>query len=280
MHGPSHRGYALVIFRPRIIHRLGKVWSPIQQMKVNDLAQMLELKLQGLIASLYFHPEFETQKFWLVHDIALVRGLQEGLDQVQEFLRNSPDIVIWDSHSFVREWDSSTHEEYIRILKDTFGPWWVKPNGKAWDLALEDIWNQPDLVPNEGRIIFIHEDVPNSDPDWFFPNIPEFWGDKDEIEELKVYLDSVIEIVEESTSDRYYPWRPNCQLTSSFSDILTQKYSGLREMADLTNRRMTNWWRTDFQNLTHVFSLHDFVLGTDMIQIAIERNLRLAKGIY
>ena len=54
-------------------------------------------------------------------------------------------------------------------------------------------------------------------------------------------------------------------------------YSGLREMASAVNRMVTYWWRTEFADLANVYTLHDFVISTDMVQVAIERNLLLAK---
>ncbi|XP_059080645.1 PI-PLC X domain-containing protein 1-like isoform X2 [Tigriopus californicus] len=223
------------------------------------------------------YPEFTDEQFWLVHSVALVRSLREGIEQVQKFMRNTEEIVIWDTHTFFREWDDLVHEEYLQILQEEFGSWWVRPSGKGWNLTLGDIWDQDVLVNGQGRMIFINEDADHADPNLFFPNIPEFWGDKDEVEDLKVYLDSVVNVVENTDGDVYRPWRPNCQLTGNVEDFLTQKYSGLREMADVVNRQMTDWWRTDYQDLTHVYSLHDYFLGTDMIQIAIDRNLNLAR---
>jgi hypothetical protein len=41
-----------------------------------------------------------TEKFWLVHGIIKVLPLSEGIQQVQEFLKNSKDIVIWHTGGF------------------------------------------------------------------------------------------------------------------------------------------------------------------------------------
>ena len=49
-------------------------------------------------------------------------------------------------------------------------------------------------------------------------------------------------------------------------------------MASLVNRNVTYWWRTDYNDLTNVYTLHDFFLGTDMVKVAIERNLQLAQS--
>ncbi len=48
-------------------------------------------------------------------------------------------------------------------------------------------------------------------------------------------------------------------------------------MADIVNRNVTEWFATDYVDLNHIHTGHDYVLSTDMIQLAIENNLRLSK---
>ena len=59
--------------------------------------------------------------------------------------------------------------------------------------------------------------------------------------------------------------------------LFLSRYSGLREMADLVNRNVTKWWRDEYADLASVHTLHDYFLGTDMVQVAIERNQRLGQ---
>ena len=41
---------------------------------------------------------------------------------------------------------------------------------------------------------------------------------------------------------------------------------------------MTNWWRTEFADASEgAFTLHDYVLGTDMVRVAIDSNLGRAR---
>ena len=50
-------------------------------------------------------------------------------------------------------------------------------------------------------------------------------------------------------------------------------------MADSVNRYVTTWWRTEYSDVAAgAFSLHDYVLGTDMVRVALESNLRRAKA--
>lgn len=48
-------------------------------------------------------------------------------------------------------------------------------------------------------------------------------------------------------------------------------------MADLVNRNVTLWWRTDYSDLANVYTLHDYFMSTDMIRVAIDRNIQLAQ---
>ena len=59
------------------------------------------------------------------------------------------------------EWDDEAHDEFKRILKDAFSEWWVKPATQGWHATLNDIWNQNGLPKDEGRVVFIYENVRN-----------------------------------------------------------------------------------------------------------------------
>lgn len=92
-----------------------------------------------------------------MHSVALVRTLREGIEQVQTFLENTEEIIVWDTHTFSRKWDDVVHAEYLQILQEAFAPWWVRPLGQDWNMKLGDIWDQEGLVKGQGRIIFIYE---------------------------------------------------------------------------------------------------------------------------
>ena len=66
------------------------------------------------------------ERFWLVHSFNKLRRLQDALEQVSEFLKNSRDVIIWDSHSFRRVWEKEDHQDYrfrtISIFSHTLQP--------------------------------------------------------------------------------------------------------------------------------------------------------------
>ena len=103
------------------------------------------------------------ERFWLVHSVIRDHPLREGIAAVQAFLSSSPDIIIFDSHSFLRdvgEWDDATHQEYKDILVESFGRWLVRPDEDAdggWGMTVEEMYGQEGLPVGEGRVVLMYE---------------------------------------------------------------------------------------------------------------------------
>jgi len=152
----------------------------------------------------------------------------------------------------------------------------VKPLTNSWSMTLNQVWSQRSLPKNEGRLIIIYQNQYFTNKNLFFPNIIEDWGNVDTKRHLKAYLDSK---TKEARLKGFKPWRIDCQLTPDFSDIVFKRKS-LRLYADLVNRYVTSWWKRDYEDLQGVYTLHDFFLGTDMIQVAIARNMKTAKRAF
>merc|ERR1719150_2684547 len=64
-------------------------------------------------------------------------------------------------------------------------------------------------------------------------------------------------------------------MTPNAEDIILGGIS-LRDFADSVNRNMTVWWREQWADLPATFSIHDFVLSSNMIQETIKRTLQLS----
>lgn len=116
-----------------------------------------------------------SEKFWLVHGIIRVHPLSEGILQVIEFLSNSQDIIIWHTGGFdqvipstttsnyqnyvkislfnSQQWTDDAYNELISLLTTSFSDWWVKPSSTDWKKTLNQVWDDPSLVPEQGRII-------------------------------------------------------------------------------------------------------------------------------
>jgi len=216
------------------------------------------------------------EKFWLVHGIIKAHPLKEGIQLVQQFLQVSRDVMVWEINNFLQTWTDEAHQELHDLLISEFYPWLVVPLGIGWSTTLQDIWSRVTLPTDEGRIILTYNEA-HTDPVYFFPEVVEKWGDVDEPEDLRAYLDQQVSVAQQNP-DRYTPWKPNCQLTPTTEDIIGGRWSGLREMANAVNRNVTSWWTNDWSDLPATIPIHDFVLSTGMIQESIRRNLRLAES--
>ncbi|XP_023320825.1 uncharacterized protein LOC111695659 isoform X2 [Eurytemora carolleeae] len=186
-----------------------------------------------------YYPTLEDT-FWLVHGIIKTHPMQEGIRQVQEYLRSSKDIVVWETNKFDQPWDEEAHTVWKELLLQKFSRWLVTPGELGWDTTLQDIWTREGLPEDEGRIIITYNDI-HTDTTLFYPEVLEKWGDVNEPEDLRRYLEEEVKTAQNNPD--YQPWKPNCQLTPTASDIILGRWSGLREMADAVNRNVTEWRR-------------------------------------
>jgi len=223
------------------------------------------------------HYPYTEERFWLVHDIIKTHPMKEGIEDVKTFLRNTREVIVWENNNFVQVWGNEAHMEWAERLVEEFGEWMVRPGDKGWDMTLEEAMASPG-PEGQGRIIITYnyrfpggEEILKN----YFPEVREEWGDKDEPEELKAYLDEKVEQARASPAS-FRPWKPNCQMTPTAEDIIGPRWSGLREMADAVNRDVTRWWREQWTEIPATFPVHDFVLSTGMVHESIRRNIELA----
>jgi len=221
------------------------------------------------------YPTLEDQ-FWLVHGIIKTHSLMEGISQVKEFLRLSRDVLVWEINGFEQPWTAADHETLKSLLVSEFGRWLVSPGELGWSTTLQDIWSREDLPSEEGRIIITYNNG-YTDPQLFFREVLGGWGDVNEPEALYQYLNEAVGLA--TNNPAYQPWKPNCQMTPTAIDIIGGRWSGLREMADAVNRNVSGWWREEWTELGSTFSIHDFILSTDMVRESIRRSVRLAGNL-
>ena len=112
------------------------------------------------------------------------------------------------------------------------------------------------------------------DPALHLEDIPSYWGNLRDPELMKPHIDSSIADAE---SNGYYTYIIQCQMTpEKLGDILFDWTGGLREMADVINRNVTEWFVTDYADLYHVHTGHDHLLSTDMVRVSIDRSVEFA----
>ena len=138
-----------------------------------------------------FYPT-TPERFWLVHGIIKTHPMAEGVEDVKTFLRNTQDIVIWEVNEFEQVWDEEAHAEFKELLISSFSSWLVTPGDLAWRTPLSEIWSRPDLAPGEGRIILTYNSNRYTDPEFFFPEVLERWGNKDVPSDLYNYINSEV----------------------------------------------------------------------------------------
>ena len=123
-----------------------------------SLEQQLLYGVRGLDIRVGYYPTTD-EKFWLVHGIIKTHPLTEGLQQIQNFLRNSNDIIYMSFWIFEQVWSDQAHHELFLILEKYLGQWWVLPNEKQYDITLNEIWNpsstylRDPIHQNEGKVM-------------------------------------------------------------------------------------------------------------------------------
>ena len=71
-------------------------------------------------------------------------------------MRNSQDIVYICFWQFEQIWTDEAHSELIEMLENYLGNWWVLPDENQLNRTLNDIWNQPYLPADEGRLLIAY----------------------------------------------------------------------------------------------------------------------------
>ena len=84
--------------------------------------------------------------------------------QVTNFLRNSNEILFWDTEHFEQDtWDDEAHRLYQEILWDAFQEFWYVPDiydaSDSYNVTLNNIWNKnsPSGITGGGKILLIYE---------------------------------------------------------------------------------------------------------------------------
>lgn len=147
--------------------------------------------------------------------------MMEGIEDVKTFLQNTQEIMIWEVNGFEQYWDDSAHEEFKQLLISEFGPWLVRPGELAWKTSLNSIWDQEGLAPGQGRIIITYN-TRQTDPQYFFAEAHERWGNKNDPEELYEYINEEVTKCLQNLPFVYFIPGFNCQRKSKLPTLETQ----------------------------------------------------------
>lgn len=83
--------------------------------------------------------------------------------QVLNFLKNSNDILLWDTEHFEQDtWDDEAHQLYQDVLWDAFKDFWVSPkvydSSRSYNVTLNELWEgyEDSKESIGGKIIFVN----------------------------------------------------------------------------------------------------------------------------
>ncbi|XP_037076883.1 PI-PLC X domain-containing protein 1-like [Pollicipes pollicipes] len=206
------------------------------------------------------HRPSERKPFWIYHDFFPVRPINLIINQVKWFMNNSREVVILDFHRFPVGFESSTvHDQFVQYLMMELSRWMAP---RVYDVTMGELW------ASDKRLIVSYADwQARRRNEYLWPTIPQAWGNKRSVSELYGYLRQ--QMVERAGGPQ---WAAMAELTPSPWDILIPN-RGLRDLAEKVNPEVTKWFRDEWWHSASVVAT-DFFLGNDMVDVAIEANIK------
>ncbi|KAL1430046.1 hypothetical protein MTO96_015527 [Rhipicephalus appendiculatus] len=204
---------------------------------LNQEETILNQLLYG-IRSLDLRVQESRGEFWITHD--LIKGqltVRDVLRQVRQFVQETGEPVLLDFHRFTtgfRKRDPNPHENHVRLVQ----------------LITEELRGLL-LFRNATRVEHVGQGVKH------------LWANTNDVSTLQSFLD---EKVCEPTFDT--PTSAMAQTTAQLPFLKSN-----RKMAQEVNAQVTRWFRETWWRCANLVAT-DFFLGTDMINVAIESNLR------
>jgi len=213
-----------------------------------------------------FRVGFYKGIWWLNHGIAKVHPLEHVLDDILLFLNHTKEIVVIDFHNFPVGFDEpGVHDNLVQFLKDKLknvmaSPWY------GWSTRLERLWTTDRRLVvsyNKKEIV-----AKNYDTLWW--PIPQKWPNVRTKTELKKYFDGIFS--GDCPKSKNF-WASMMPLTPNAWGIVTDKFGGLRKMADGINHDVTEWYRGTWGAKCNAVAV-DFIRSTGIVQEAIRWNKR------
>lgn len=144
----------------------------------------------------------------------------------------------------------------------------------TWDATLKDIWN------SDKRIIVAYDHfglVQNEGHGFLWQSVRQRWGRvKEGAAALEKFLkDSRSNLTRDFQTSR--PFAEMAELTPEAVDVLTNRYGGLRSMADSVNWQISKLYNGDFGLGANIVAV-DFYQDTNLVQTAINWNKKRFPG--
>lgn len=216
--------------------------------------------------------QVSTPQFWANHGITRVHPLKQVLQQIRDYALETNEIIIVDVQEFPvgfgKQYD--VHDKLIRYLNETLHDVMADPS-ISWYGRLSDIWAGNRTV----ILCYDHEYAMRSYADVVWRSAEQKWGDVQSLEELKSFLFKVHARHLYGYTNR--PVADMAELTPDPWGIITDRYGGLRKMADSVNRSVTKWYFEELGPTANIVAV-DFIRGTSIIDAAIYWNQRRVPG--
>lgn len=241
---------------------------------LNQEETILNQLLYG-IRSLDLRVQESRGQFWITHD--LVKGqvtVRDVLQQVRKFVEMTGDPVLLDFHRFTtgfRKRDPHPHENHVRLVQlitEELRGLLLYRN--ATRVPLGDVLDGCRRSNGSGGAkVLLCYNHPYHGPGSEFTGlgVKHLWANTADLATLHSFLG---EKVCEPTFGS--PTSSMVQLTAQLPFLKSN-----RKMAQEVNLHSSRWFRDEWWRCANLVAT-DFFLGTDMINVAIEANLRRARA--
>lgn len=202
------------------------------------------------------------EKFYVNHGEIVIAPLRRYIDDVVNFINQTEEIVIFDIHSL--EHGFSGHPErqqaLIALIESSFGLW-MTPRALEPNPTMSELWK------NGYRLIVTFPSSEISSSQFLWHPVHHLWGNVNNLEDLEAYLYTGIP----QQMNRGSLWSAMAEFTPSATDVVLNKWKGLRGAAKITNFPVTNWLRQDWWDQVNIIAM-DFLPLSDVAFIAVEAN--------
>lgn len=201
-------------------------------------------------------------KLYVVHAEVVIAPLQDYLDDVVKFMNQTQEIVIFDIHALYHGFDGhpERHAELVSVLESNFGEW-MAPNTLEPNPTMGDLWREG------ARLIVTYPSKESVSSDYLWGSVYHLWGDVNTLDDLEAFMYTGIP----QQANRGSLWSAMAEFTPSPTDVVVNKWGGLRGAANITNFPVTNWFRRDWWDQVNVVSM-DFLPFSDVVSVAVEAN--------
>lgn len=222
----------------------------------------------------YLSTDHGSERFWVNHDVIRISPLLPLLQDLKKFLMASRgEVVILDFHRFPVgiQGRQSRHRRLITMLRKELGQFMIPSTSFNDSSTLQQIWAQ-----NKRLIVAYGDEEVSKGSKWLWSPVKQMWGNQQTPKGLKIYLDHIMSIAKQKPPKKI--WSTMAELTPTVIDIMLKASGGLREMADSTNQNITTWFQKTWWKEANIVAT-DFFLGNNIIDVAIESNVRKMKEV-